>query len=286
MNNTTWSVCQVSAATAQVVQQPEPAPEAEIEIADVVRGMLQRHYGADVIHDEGAFWAWNGRFWFPLSKEFLRSVTLRAFSPAISHGKTNTVISILGATRRHAGFFQGATRGIPAADGFVVFEENGTPSLRPHAPEHRNRYILEGRVRVTNAKRELLKALFEGSFKDDPESKEKVLFLTQVMGVTALGAGTLLKQPKCVVLLGNVVDRHQTTMTGKSQFLECLRGLVPEEARSNLSIAQIAGDYGRFVPRLVGKVLVASDEMPTRAEFLRTPSKCSWMAIPLPDARS
>ena len=56
-------------------------------------------------------------------------------------------------------------------------------------------------------------------------------------------------------------------MTGKSQFLECLRGLVPEEARSNLSIAQIAGDYGRFVPRLVGKVLVASDEMPTRAEF-------------------
>ena len=42
-------------------------------------------------------------------------------------------------------FFADAAHGLNCASGFVAFDAAGNPSLHPHSPDHRCRYVLRGR---------------------------------------------------------------------------------------------------------------------------------------------
>lgn len=263
-------LCQVSAASAHAVAgNQQPPPQSELDAADRIRDLLTRHFdNVPIVHAEGSFWAWAGTHWCRLPVEFIRAVALRAFEPPISHGKANTIIAILATTRRHEGFFDDVPVGIPAANLFVSFDtRTGAYNAVKHHPDYRNRYVLRGRVYNGTPKRELLDALLNGSFQDDPEKNAKIIALAELCGVVALGIATRMKQPRAFILLGNVIDVEATTMTGKSQILTMLRGLLPEDVVSSVSLAQLGGDFGRYVPRLVGKYLLASAEMPSAAVF-------------------
>lgn len=61
----------------------------------------------------------------------------------------------------------------------------------------------------------LLDTFFERSFLDDPEAQAKRTLLAELMGVTALGWGTRLTDPKAVILYGPMA------WNGKSQMLIC-----------------------------------------------------------------
>src|SRR4029077_11019547 len=77
--------------------------------------------------------------------------------------------------------------------------------------------------------------------------------LAEVAGAVALGYGTKLRQPKALILEGKTAENR------KSQVLDLLRGLLPNEAVASIPAAKMGNE--RFLVGLVGKHLNASDEL-------------------------
>jgi len=154
-------------------------------------------------------------------------------------------------------FFAEAAIGINCASGFIRFDDQGTPTLEPHSPDHRCRHVLAGRWPITvtedQKRHSLLYKLLDGCFRDDPDMQEKIDLLAEVAGVAALGYATKLIKPKALVLKG------ETAENGKSQVLDCMRALLPKEAVSSISPARF--DDRTFTCHLVGKLLNAPDEL-------------------------
>ena len=152
-------------------------------------------------------------------------------------------------------FFSRPPVGINAKNGFITFGTDGTPKLLPHDREQRQRHVLphewDPQVELTEAP--LLKQLLDGCFEDDDDKQGKIDLVGEMMGAAALGGVTRLKEPKAFVLHG------RSAGNGKSQVLDCIRGLLPKDAVQAISPADFGDD--RKVIHLAGALLNATDEL-------------------------
>jgi phage/plasmid-associated DNA primase len=179
--------------------------------------------------------------------------------------RVDSIIHEMTAMLARPEFFADASVGINCASGFIAFAQDGTPTLRPHDPEHRCRHVLKGSWTSSWAAEEepifillesldlLLVRLLEGVFLGDADGVEKRKLLAEIAGAAALGYGNKLRQPKAVILEG------KTAENGKSQVLDLFRGLLPPQAVASIPAAKMGDQH--FVVGLIGKHLNASDEL-------------------------
>ena len=246
---------------------------SDVEIAGCVAQYLRQKRG-EVIFSEGALWYYALSHWRQVADYELR-LAVHGFDGAalpgnrgpvkLSKTRVDSVIHEMTAMLARPEFFAEAPVGINCASGFIAFASDGTPTLRPHDPEHRCRHVLRGSWNSGWLADEetifvalkslglLLACLLEGVFFGDADGKDKRQLLAEIAGAAALGYGNKLRQPKAIILEG------KTAENGKSQVLDVFRGLLPPQAIASIPAAKMGDQH--FVVGLVGKHLNASDEL-------------------------
>ena len=246
---------------------------SDVEIAGCVAQLLLQERG-EILFCEGAFWYYAGSHWRQIDDHELRLTAHRYDGSSIPGSRSrvrlgrtrvDSILYEMRAILARPNFFTEAPVGINCTSGFIAFAQDGTPTLRPHDPEHRCRHTLKGSWTSDCLAAEeeifdalkilglLLARLLEGVFLGDSDAKEKRQLLAEIAGASALGYGSKLRQPKAVILEG------KTAENGKSQVLDLFRGLLPSQAVASIPAAKMGDQH--FVVGLVGKHLNASDEL-------------------------
>ena len=231
-------------------------------------GRFQSEHG-DVIFDEGRLWRYVGTCWQPISDHDLRLAVHEYDGAAINTGgrraqmlrlnrtRINSILHELEVRLTRPGFFRGAAAGINCASGFIRFDSLGNAELVPHDAEHRSRFALRGRWPCSMSDEQafdsLLFRLLQGVFLDDLDVEAKTDLILEVAAAAALGMATRIAEPRALVLHG------QTAENGKSQVLDLMRGMLPDEAVVAIPLHRF-GDEKHLV-QLAGKLLNACDEL-------------------------
>jgi P4 family phage/plasmid primase-like protien len=245
---------------------------SDVEVAQHVAADLKERFG-HVVDTEGAFWRYNGIHWESMSDHEMRRAVYRydgapymtpAGSPScvrLGRGRINSIINECRALLAEPNFFERRPAGINCATGFIRFSDNGTPAIEPHHPDHRARHVLAGGWRKGAVSRppsgSLLFKLLDGVFRGETDAAEKVILLSEVCGVAALGYATRLIEPRVVILHGEEANN------GKGQILDLARSLLPPNAVCSLPPAKMGDE--RHIVGLVGKLLNATDELSAAA---------------------
>lgn len=239
------------------------------EIATRVRALVENGETPLVGH-EGQIYKWSGCFWQVLDASCIYAAIRRFDGVALRPGsksyiklnksKLESIEALLYRQCHAPDFFRDAAMGIACENGFLVLSARGA-ELRPHAPDHRNRYQIacewSGELLQNPKAGSLLERLLKGCLKGDSEACSKALVLQEVSGAALIDSMSVLRAPKAVILLGS------KAANGKSQYLKLLLGLVPPEVISNLTPAQLADE--KLVGNLSGKLLNVADEIGARA---------------------
>jgi P4 family phage/plasmid primase-like protien len=240
---------------------------SDVEIAGRVVQDLVDRFG-EVVSCDGAFWRYTGTHWEAIADESLW-LAVHAYDgdqfpttkgkSVVKLGKSRieSILACMKPEIARPDFFAEAAVGINCASGFIRFDDQGTPALESHSPDHRCRHVLAGRWPASGTEdlepSSLLHKLLDGCFRDDPDQQEKIDLLAEVAGAAALGYATKVIKPKALVLKG------ETAENGKSQVLDLMRALLPKEAVSSISPARF--DDRTFACHLAGKLLNAPDEL-------------------------
>ncbi|EFH12952.1 DUF5906 domain-containing protein [Pseudoroseomonas cervicalis] len=241
---------------------------SDVEIARRVSEDLCNSFDR-IVHADGQFWRYEGTCWRPIPEPELRRVvhcydgaeyttpTGKPSAVALSKARINSSLNEMAAMLAAPNFFVDAPAGINCASGFIEFERDGTPTIKPHSPEQRARHTLPGRYPAKIAPDQraasLMTKLLQGCFKGDEDAEAKINFLGEIAGAAATGWSTRLTKPKAIILKG------ETAENGKSQILDLLRGLLPDTAICSIPPQKLADE--RFLVTLAGKLLNASDEL-------------------------
>lgn len=259
-------------AVSAPIEEPYLTVGSDVEIATHLVDSLKQEFG-QVVHTEGAFWAFGRTDWEKFTAQDLRlrihrydGKTYAANGGRLARIKLNKtrIDSILNeaATVCDApGFFDSTELGINCASGFIKFYPDGTAVLWPHKPEHRQRHTLPGRwTPGTSAAPpigSLLHRLLSGVFQSDEDATEKEAFVAEVCASAALGYACRLPEPRAVILYG------ATAGNGKSQILDLARGLLPASAVCSIPAGKLEDE--KHVIGLAGKLLNAADELNVEA---------------------
>jgi len=246
---------------------PDFETGSDVEIARELVDLLHFEYG-QAVHSEGAFHAWTGTHWDVVPDALLRRLVHPLNGAQIIYGRKGerlklTKTRIDGALHEAAammetpGFFSASARGINCTSGLLQFNAGTSPVIEPHDPVHRFRHCLQSSFDPSLSwfppAGSLLAKLLEGCFAGDGDAEDKVTLFAEIAGAVILGIACRLSAPKCIVLLG------ETAENGKSQFLDALKGLVPQEAVSSITPQQMGHEQYRAL--LAGKLLNVSDEL-------------------------
>jgi putative DNA primase/helicase len=255
--------------TGSVAANPAFINGTDIEMANQVSDDLIMQHGKIVI-SEGSVWHYAGTFWKALSNNELRRTVHSydgvAFGESgiikLSKARINSILYEFMSMHDDSDFFAKSPLGINCLSGFIRFPpRGGDPVLEKHSSEHRCRHVIPGNWPVEISKNDFetskLLHLLRGCFKGDEDAYYKIALLGEVAGSAVLGHGTHLMKPKAVVLKG------VTAQNGKSQVLDVIRGLLPDNATSAIPLGKLGDD--RYVCGLAGKLLNASDELTSAA---------------------
>jgi hypothetical protein len=256
---------------------------SDVEIARHIAEGLRRDY-CRVPYCDGEFWAYSRTHWEPVPAEKLRHLVHTYDGipwgsnwkrTQLNKGRINSILNELGAMLSERDFFDARPIGINCLSGFIAFDDDG-PRLLPHAPEHRQRHVLQARWEPGGSgelpETSLFSRLLRGSLEGDDDADKKIDLIAEIAGAAALGHGPRHTSPKAVVLLG------RTAENGKSQILDVLRGLLPAGAVSSVPPSRFGDD--RHIVKLVGKLLNTSDEWGPRRRSHRTGSRQSLPESP------
>ena len=241
---------------------------SDVEIASRVRDDLERAFG-EIVHAEGKFWRYGKTHWEDIQDSELR-LAVHVYDGArfktpqgeparvkLSKSRVDSTLNEMAAGLAQAEFFANGVTGINCASGFIRLDEDGTPCLDAHAPDHRCRHTLPGRWsagELTGLPEDsLLYRLLEGVFRGDEDAVQKIHLLAEVIGAAALGYATRLRQPRAIILQG------ATAENGKSQILDLARSLLPQNAICSVTAGRMGDE--RHIIGLTGKLLNASDEL-------------------------
>lgn len=260
-----------SAVTARSVWQTPWAQTLLERGSDVEMAQEAATWLADdqtpAVFSDGVLWQWDGKSFVRIDEQRLRR-KLHEFDGAYYStdggvGKVKLSKSKLDSIRREVetilatpDFFRGVPQGFACDSGFISFDDNGLPTLKPHSPSQRSRFVVPGDWSPTPRRlpMTLLMRLLNGSFGGDPDRRAKTILMVELLGVVALGLGTRLSRPQAIIFYGPSAEN------GKSVILELLKGMVPPNAVSALPVTAFGSR--RMVVFLAGRHLNVSDELP------------------------
>ncbi len=217
----------------------------------------------ECLYCEGAFYQFEDGVWAVLDDDAVRrriydfdgTKPVSGRTIVLTKSTIDGVIREMQTLAAAPGFFDDPTPGIACQNGFVVIPEDGEPYREPLTPEHRVRWRFPAALRpqgfVRPPTNTMLNRLMNGCFGE--EAGAMCDLLMEVAGVAAAGLATRLRQPKAVILHG------QSAANGKSQVLNVLRGLLPADAVSTVTPAQMSTP--RYAVQLAGALLNTSDEL-------------------------
>lgn len=237
----------------------------DVEIADAVLTSIGHKRAHPPVFCEGSFHAFDGEAWRRIEDAELRNAVCQfdcrkaglSGRIKITKSRIESVLSIMAARAAEPDFFSHAPIGINCKDGFVQFDETGTPFLEAHAPEHRQRGSLSARWNGSGGKAEgvMLQKLLHGCFQGDEDHRSKVDLIGEALGVAALGLATQMTAPQAVVFYGPGANN------GKSQVLELFTGLLPKSLVSSIPPSSFA--KADMLVNLAGRHLNACAELGT-----------------------
>ncbi|MCH5372710.1 MAG: hypothetical protein JJ992_01950, partial [Planctomycetes bacterium] len=252
--------------------------DSDVAIAQAALAAVEDHHG-ELISSDGSLWYYGGQRYHAFDPGELRRCIYtfdgaivmggdgKPRQLAISSGRATSVSKAIHDLRLvDAEFFhQAGPMMIPAANGVVIFDEDGAVHFERHHRRHRNRHVLPGQwsqdlfaqIAEGDYGGSLLGKLVDGCFLGDPDKAGKIVLLQEVGGAIATGSGTKLVNPKAIFAIG------RTAENGKSQFSELFRNMADDSVIAGISPARFAEDY--YAIRLVGVVGNIADELPTRA---------------------
>ena len=236
---------------------------SDLQIAQRLLSEFETHAG-EIVHSEGGFYEYTGSHWTGIDETVLRR-WLNKYDGwyygekgvvRMNENKMSSILQSAATEREQREFFFQATVGINVKNGLSKFGNDGTPELMPHDRDHRRRHVLphEWNPEIKlGLEAPLLMKLLDGCFEGDDDKQGKIDLVGEMMGAAALGNVTRLKEPKAFVLHG------RTAGNGKSQLLDCVRGLLPNGAVKAISPADF-GDDPKII-HLAGALLNATDEL-------------------------
>jgi phage/plasmid-associated DNA primase len=253
--------------TEGVVAEGPLVHGSDVELAERAAKKLRAAFGHDrVVHCEGAFYIYNGRYWEAAAAHELRRL-LHKYDGAVygSHnakvrlgkGRLDSIEREWATILTKPGWFDECRVGINCLNGFIEFGHDGVPILVPHDPDHRQRHMLQAEWHgpVRGFEGSLLNRLLTGCFEGDADAREKRDLCGELAAAAALGYGPRLAEPKAAVFLGRLA------FNGKSQLLALYQGLLPRSAVVSVPPSKFSDE--RYVIRLAGKLLNTSDELGT-----------------------
>jgi len=234
---------------------------SQIEVQRQILRALTAEHNVAPIFTEGRFWTYNGHYWTEYPEDEVR-VRVHEFDGASLGGKkslrvskafTDGVVRELAAAISKPKFFDQCPIGVNMKNGFVRLNHNGEASLKPHAAEHKQRFMLSHDYigGITEIPDGLFKTLLEGSLGvDNIEMHNLVL---EIIGSGLSGINTTIKSPKAFVLHG------ASAANGKSSIQALIKSLLPTSAVASVSPADLGEP--QFLAMLVGKQINISDEL-------------------------
>jgi putative DNA primase/helicase len=237
---------------------------SDVEIARSLNLELTNIHGKIVV-SEGRVWRHIKTHWTSVSAHELRQAVYvydgATFGEKgivkLHKGKIDSILNEFFAMHENPDYFSKAPNGLNCLSGFITFSRGAAPLLEPHSPDHRCRHVIQGKWSKKLAKKKyensLLKKFLDGCFKGDADADAKIDLIGEVAGAAALGNSTRLMKPKAVVLKG------VTAENGKSQVLDLMRGLLPDDVVSAIPLSKMNDE--RHLCGLVGISLNASDEL-------------------------
>jgi P4 family phage/plasmid primase-like protien len=257
---------------ASKVRQLRLTIGSDSEVATCVARDLRASIG-QTIHCDGDFYAWGGTHWIKIPVErlhkFIQAYDGCEFQTAagkpsrylLNKARHNSVLHLLRLDLTEPDFFRNSPCGVACRSGFIALSDCGEAVLKQHAPEQRQRHLIEadwsGDLTEVPAIGSLLEKLISGSFHRDADAASKPQLLAEMMGVAVFGIATRLTEPKSVILLG------ETAGNGKSQVLNMMRGLLPASGVASVAPAEMAKEQRRA--QLAGVRLNAADELGVEA---------------------
>jgi len=232
---------------------------SDAEIADlIIREQLK---GA--IFDEGKFWRYNGEIWEELQdfkfknlistydgEEYYSSFELRTVR--MSAPRINPISDILIARLTKPDFFANAAIGINCKDGFITFDDAGTPTLQPHAKDHRQRHMMRGAWKPGTNADQLVRRCLQTNFKGDEDAEQKIDVIGEATGAAMLGKA-VHKGAKALWLYGDTADN------GKSTVIDFVSAGVPESAAVSVPPHKLSDP--QFAALLAGRLLNTVGEL-------------------------
>jgi putative DNA primase/helicase len=236
---------------------------SDVEIAQRMAAKLRAWFGGHVVYSEGSFYGYNGKCWEAMQDNQLRiyvhrwdGASVNQASPVrLGRTRINSILGELAAILTERDWFVKPRIGINCQNGFVDMV-SGVSVLIPHHPALRQRHVIEGEWHGPQSlEGSLLERLLTGCFLDDGDAREKIDLIGEVLGVSAIGCATRLRQPKALVLVGPEAEN------GKSKILELMRGALPSTAVCTVPPTRFGDE--KYVIRIAGKLLNTSDELGT-----------------------
>jgi phage/plasmid-associated DNA primase len=243
---------------------------SEVEIAGILARELSDDRFGRVVRSEGAFWVFEGTQWSEIPEQRMRLMVHKFDGARIGDKGTplkvqrrtvDGVLSELGTLLGKADFFEQVTVGINAANGAIILDEAGNPSLRPHSADDRFRFTIPADFVIHDDMEppdgSYLHHLLSGAFRGDADAHQKQQLVGEMLGAAALGLATRLPQPKAFVFLG------ESASNGKSTIARLLSCLLPAGSVSSIPPAAF-GDERRII-NLAGKAANVADELSASA---------------------
>lgn len=276
----TPSLLQVLSATISQIKESDevkeshdaPLPDCSgVTLAQRTKSKLmgQGDHKTPIAFCEGNYWKYDRQdgIWKVLGEVEIRSNVMtwwhghlaldgkgRQYSLALGNGKIIDVMACLQTiVQSETGddFFRNREHGVTFRNGFV----NREGRLAPYSPLQKSRFRLDFDYEPNGPVPNLLvNTLLGGCWKELPDKDQLVQLLREALGVSLMGLAPTFQ--RAYLLYGGGEN-------GKSQVLDIVSGLFPEEVRCSVAPQKLGEEY--YAAQLPGKRINVQPEIPDRA---------------------
>lgn len=230
----------------QALRQGEIQGVNHTELAEAVQKSIEEE--GDLRYHNESFWQWGGSHWVRRADSYIMRIIAKKYgeyNAARKAGDHSGITKVL-SNICEADINFGRVRGVNFANGFLTDDLQ----LHPHDQEFGCTYTLPYRYVPGNTKCDMFLQFLEDCWGEDDDYDQKVTALRMAICATLFQRGA--EYQRAILLVG-------VPHSGKTQMLNIVLGLVPEEGVSNIS----PGEWGdKFLPaQMYGKILNYAGEL-------------------------
>lgn len=202
-------------------QQGDVAGDNHTEIAEEAVKLINEREG-ELRFMNGFFYQWQGDHWKTVTSQHIAAIIAREFghmSAAKKHSDHKGIMKIMEVLLPQR-LTDRDVKGVNFANGFLTLEKK----LLPHAPEYGMTYVLPYRyVPEASGNFPKFQKLLNSYWKNEPDKEDRIKVVQEAMCTTLFGIATQFQQAFYLKGVGS---------SGKTQLLEIVRRLVPEDAQT------------------------------------------------------